>query len=145
MNEVDRVKAICNEFMEYFDELNLNYVIFLKTKMEKTEFMIYTNALAEEAVCTITNTVPMIFYPEWSGLPWDMHSSNVASKMTEAFIEKLEPYTEKALVCLALTGDDSRGGIIKYQHTIQDALECMLQATQQLYNLLEKVSDVSAK
>ena len=128
MNKVDAIQAICNEFMEHFEKLNLKYVIFLKTKVEKPKFMIYTNTLAEEAVCTITNTVPMIFHPEWSGLPWDIHSNNVVSKITDAFIEQLEPYTEKALVCLALTGDDSRGEIIKYQHTIQDALACMLQA-----------------
>lgn len=138
MNETDiKIKAVCSKFFECFEEMNLNYVVCLKAKSGKPGVLIYTNTMPEEAICTITNTVPIIFHPEWSGLPWDIHSNNVVDKMADELIKELEPYAEKTLVCLDLTGDDSRGGIIKYQHSIPDALLCMLATVHEMYKLLE--------
>ncbi len=140
MNETDiKVKAVCSKFFECFENLNLNYVVCLKVKSGKPGILIYTNTMPEETVCTITNTVPMLFHPEWSGLPWDIYSSNAVNGMADRLIKSLEPYAEKALVCLTLAGDDSRGGIIKYQHSIPDALLCMLATVHQMYNLLEEL------
>ena len=102
-------------------------------------FKIYTNAMPEEALCTLTNAVPIMFHPEWGGLPWDVHSSNVVSAMADELLKCIDPYVEKALICLSLAGDDSRGGIIKYQHSIPDALLCMLATVHQMYNLLESL------
>lgn len=138
MNETDiKIKAVCSKFFECFEEMNLNYVVCLKAKSGNPGIWIYTNTMPEEAVCTITNTIPMIFHPEWSGLPWDIHSNNVADNIADELIKELEPYVERTLVCLALTGDDSRGGIIKYQHSIPDALLCMLASVHEMYKLLE--------
>lgn len=138
MNGTDiKIKAACSKFFECFEEMNLNYVVCLKAKSGNPGIWIYTNTMPEEAVCTITNTVPMIFHPEWSGLPWDIHSNSVVDNIADELIKELEPYAERTLVCLALTGDDSRGGIIKYQHSIPDALLCMLATVHEMYKLLE--------
>ena len=142
MNGTDiKVKAVCSKFFECFEDLNLNYVVCLKVNSKNPGVLIYTNTMPEEAVCTITNTIPMIFHPEWSGLPWDIPSNNVVNRMADELIEKLEPFTEKVLVCLTLAGDDSRGGIIKY-HSIHDALLCMLAAVHQMYDLLETLQEM---
>ena len=108
MNGTDiKVKAVCSKFFECFEDLNLNYVVCLKVKSGKPGVLIYTNTMPEEAVCTITNTIPMIFHPEWSGIPLDVHSSHVVDRMADELIKKLEPLTEKVLVCFTVHAGDS--------------------------------------
>ncbi|WP_370850300.1 hypothetical protein [Megasphaera sp.] len=133
MNEVDKkIKSICDEFLKVVDDLNLNCVICLRTKSYQPRTLIASNVAADEAISTLTNAVPLIIHPKWADLPWDAASIKLVAGMADELMERLDFYVEKAIVCLSVDGDRSRGGMVRYKESVADALNCMLAAAHQM-------------
>lgn len=138
MHEVDRqLGKRLEDFLDEIKSLNLNFIICAKSKKGSQRFMIAANVPAEEAMCTLGNAIPLLFHPEWPGLPWDICSINLVKQLANALMKQVDLLTSEFMICFSLKGNASPGGYIAYAGGIADALDCVYAITQQMVSLLK--------
>lgn len=95
------------------------------------------NVAPEEAMCTLGNAMPLLFHPEWPGLPWDTHSLELMKAMAKGLMEQVDLLVSEMMICFSLAGDASRGGYLVHAGGMVEALDCINAITVQMTSVLK--------
>ena len=95
------------------------------------------NVAPEEAMCTLGNAMPLLFHPEWPGLPWDTHSLELMKAMAKGLMEQVDLLVSEMMICFSLAGDASRGGYLVHTGGMVEALDCINAITVQMTSVLK--------
>lgn len=139
MNEIDmKLRKRFSDFLNDIDSMNLNCVICARSKQGPERFLMAANVAPEEAMCTLGNTMPLLFHPEWPGLPWDTHSLELVKAMAKGLMEQVDLLVSEMMICFSLAGDASRGGYLVHTGGMVEALDCINEITVQMTSALKK-------
>lgn len=138
MNEIDmKLRKKFGDFLNDIDSMNLNCVICARPK-QGPHFLIAANVTPEEAMCTLGNTMPLLFHPEWPWLPWDMRSMEVVKALAKGLMNQVDLLVSEMMICFSLAGDASRGGYLVHTGGMVEALDCINEITVQMTSALKK-------
>ena len=138
MNEIDmKLRKRFSDFLNDIDSMNLNCVICARPKQGPKRFLIAANVTPEEAMCTLGNAMPLLFHPEWPGLPWDTHSLELVKAMAKGLMEQVDLLVSEMMICFSLAGDASRGGYLVHAGGMVEALDCINAITVQMTSVLK--------
>ncbi|WP_370857376.1 hypothetical protein [Megasphaera sp.] len=139
MNEIDmKLRRRFSDFLNDIDSMNLNCVICARSKQGLERFLMAANVAPEEAMCTLGNAMPLLFHPEWPGLPWDTHSLELVKAMAKGLMEQVDLLVSEMMICFSLAGDASRGGYLVHTGGMVEALDCINEITVQMTSALKK-------
>lgn len=139
MNEIDmKLRKKFGDFLNDIDSMNLNCVICARQKQEPKRFLMAANVAPEEAMCTLGNAMPLLFHPEWPGLPWDTHSLELVKALGQGLMNQVDLLVSKMMICFSLAGDASRGGYLVHTGGMAEALNCITAITVQMTSALKK-------
>lgn len=139
MNEIDmKLRRRFSDFLNDIDSMNLNCVICARSKQGLERFLMAANVAPEEAMCTLGNAMPLLFHPEWPGLPWDTHSLELMKAMAKGLMEQVDLLVSEMMICFSLAGDASRGGYLVHTGGMVEALDCINEITVQMTSALKK-------
>lgn len=139
MNEIDmKLRKRFSDFLNDIDSMNLNCVICARPKQGPECFLMAANVAPEEAMCTLGNAMPLLFHPEWPGLPWDTHSLELVKAMAKGLMEQVDLLVSEMMICFSLAGDASRGGYLVHTGGMVEALDCINEITVQMTSALKK-------
>ncbi|WP_302485460.1 hypothetical protein [uncultured Megasphaera sp.] len=139
MNEIDmKLRKRFSDFLNDIDSMNLNCVICVRSKQGPERFLMAANVAPEEAMCTLGNAMPLLFHPEWPGLPWDTHSLELVKAMAKGLMEQVDLLVSEMMICFSLAGDASRGGYLVHTGGMVEALDCINEITVQMTSALKK-------
>lgn len=139
MNEIDmKLRRRFSDFLNNIDSMNLNCVICARSKQGLERFLMAANVAPEEAMCTLGNAMPLLFHPEWPGLPWDTHSLELVKAMAKGLMEQVDLLVSEMMICFSLAGDASRGGYLVHTGGMVEALDCINEITVQMTSALKK-------
>ncbi|MGE9927540.1 hypothetical protein ACQRAB_10785 [Megasphaera elsdenii] len=88
-------------------------------------------------MCTLGNTMPLLFHPEWPGLPWDMRSMEVVKTLAKGLMDQVDLLVSEMMICFSLAGDASRGGYLVHTGGMVEALDCVHAITVQMTSVLK--------
>lgn len=126
MNEIDmKLRKRFSDFLNDIDSMNLNCIICARPKQGPERFLMAANVAPEEAMCTLGNAMPLLFHPEWPGLPWDTHSLELMKAMAKGLMEQVDLLVSEMMICFSLAGDASRGGYLVHAGGMVEALDCI--------------------
>ena len=138
MNEIDmKLRKRFSDFLNDIDSMNLNCVICARPKQGPERFLMAANVAPEEAMCTLGNAMPLLFHPEWPGLPWDTHSLDLMKAMAKGLMDQVDLLVSEMMICFSLAGDASRGGYLVHTGGMVEALDCINAITVQLTSVLK--------
>lgn len=138
MNEIDmKLRKRFSDFLNDIDSMNLNCVICARPKQGPERFLMAANVAPEEAMCTLGNAMPLLFHPEWPGLPWDTHSLDLMKAMAKGLMEQVDLLVSEMMICFSLAGDASRGGYLVHAGGMVEALDCINAITVQMTSVLK--------
>lgn len=138
MNEIDmKLRRRFSDFLNDIDSMNLNCVICARSKQGLERFLMAANVAPEEAMCTLGNAMPLLFHPEWPGLPWDTHSLELVKAMAKGLMEQVDLLVSEMMICFSLAGDASRGGYLVHTGGMVEALDCINEITVQMTSVLK--------
>lgn len=139
MNEIDmKLRKRFSDFLNDIDSMNLNCVICARPKQGPERFLMAANVAPEEAMCTLGNAMPLLFHPEWPGLPWDTHSLDLMKAMAKGLMDQVDLLVSEMMICFSLAGDASRGGYLVHTGGMVEALDCINEITVQMTSALKK-------
>lgn len=139
MNEIDmKLRRRFSDFLNDIDSMNLNCVICARSKQGLERFLMAANVAPEEAMCTLGNAMPLLFHPEWPGLPWDTHSLELMKAMAKGLMDQVDLLVSEMMICFSLAGDASRGGYLVHTGGMVEALDCINEITVQMTSALKK-------
>lgn len=139
MNEIDmKLRKKFGDFLNDIDSMNQNCVICARQKQEPKRFLMAANVAPEEAMCTLGNAMPLLFHPEWPGLPWDTHSLELVKALGQGLMNQVDLLVSKMMICFSLAGDASRGGYLVHTGGMAEALNCITAITVQMTSALKK-------
>lgn len=139
MNEIDmKLRRRFSDFLNDIDSMNLNCVICARPKQGPERFLMAANVAPEEAMCTLGNAMPLLFHPEWPGLPWDTHSLELVKAMAKGLMDQVDLLVSEMMICFSLAGDASRGGYLVHTGGMVEALDCINEITVQMTSALKK-------
>lgn len=138
MNEIDmKLRKRFGDFLNDIDSMNLNCVICARPKQGAKRFLMAANVAPEEAMCTLGNAMPLLFHPEWPGLPWDTHSLELMKALAKGLMEQMDLLVSEMMICFSLAGDASRGGYLVHTGGMVEALDCVNAITVQMTSVLK--------
>lgn len=138
MNEIDmKLRKRFSDFLNDIDSMNLNCVICARPKQGPECFLMAANVAPEEAMCTLGNAMPLLFHPEWPGLPWDTHSLELVKALAKGLMEQVDLLVSEMMICFSLAGDASRGGYLVHTGGMVEALDCINAITVQMTSVLK--------
>ena len=138
MNEIDmKLRRRFSDFLNDIDSMNLNCVICARSKQGLERFLMAANVAPEEAMCTLGNAMPLLFHPEWPGLPWDTHSLELMKAMAKGLMDQVDLLVSEMMICFSLAGDASRGGYLVHAGGMVEALDCINAITVQMTSVLK--------
>ena len=138
MNEIDmKLRRRFSDFLNDIDSMNLNCVICDRSKQGLERFLMAANVAPEEAMCTLGNAMPLLFHPEWPGLPWDTHSLELMKAMAKGLMDQVDLLVSEMMICFSLAGDASRGGYLVHAGGMVEALDCINAITVQMTSVLK--------
>ncbi|MGN0946371.1 MAG: hypothetical protein ACI4N8_07745 [Megasphaera sp.] len=138
MNEIDmKLRKRFSDFLNDIDSMNLNCVICARPKQGAKRFLMAANVAPEEAMCTLGNAMPLLFHPEWPGLPWDTHSLELMKALAKGLMEQVDLLVSEMMICFSLAGDASRGGYLVHTGGMVEALDCVNAITVQMTSVLK--------
>lgn len=136
MNEIDmKLRKRFSDFLNDIDSMNLNCIICARPKQGPERMA--ANVAPEEAMCTLGNAMPLLFHPEWPGLPWDTHSLELVKAMAKGLMEQVDLLVSEMMICFSLAGDASRGGYLVHAGGMVEALDCINAITVQMTSVLK--------
>lgn len=139
MNEIDmKLGKRFSDFLNDIDSMNLNCVICAKPKQGPERFLMAANVAPEEAMCTLGNAMPLLFHPEWPGLPWDTHSLELMKALAKGLMDQVDLLVSEMMICFSLAGDASRGGYLVHAGGMVEALDCINEITVKMTSALKK-------
>lgn len=139
MNEIDmKLRNRFSDFLNDIDSMNLNCIICARPKQWPERFLMAANVAPEEAMCTLGNAMPLLFHPEWPGLPWDTHSLELMKAMAKGLMDQVDLLVSEIMICFSLAGDASRGGYLVHTGGMVEALDCINEITVQMTSALKK-------
>lgn len=139
MNEIDmKLRKRFSDFLNDIDSMNLNCIICARPKQGPERFLMAANVAPEEAMCTLGNAMPLLFHPEWPGLPWDTHSLELMKAMAKGLMDQVDLLVSEMMICFSLAGDASRGGYLVHTGGMVEALDCINEITVQMTSALKK-------
>ena len=139
MNEIDmKLRRRFSDFLNDIDSMNLNCVICVRSKQGPERFLMAANVAPEEAMCTLGNAMPLLFHPEWPGLPWDTHSLELVKALAKGLMEQVDLLVSEMMICFSLAGDASRGGYLVHTGGMVETLDCINEITVQMTSALKK-------
>lgn len=139
MNEIDmKLRKRFSDFLNDIDSMNLNCIICARPKQGPERFLMAANVAPEEAMCTLGNAMPLLFHPEWPGLPWDTHSLELVKALAKGLMEQVDLLVSEMMICFSLAGDASRGGYLVHTGGMVEALDCINEITVQMTSALKK-------
>lgn len=139
MNEIDmKLRKRFSDFLNDIDSMNLNCIICARPKQGPERFLMAANVAPEEAMCTLGNAMPLLFHPEWPGLPWDTHSLELMKAMAKGLMDQVDLLVSEMMICFSLAGDASRGGYLVHAGGMVEALDCINAITVQMTSALKK-------
>lgn len=139
MNEIDmKLRNRFSDFLNDIDSMNLNCIICARPKQGPERFLMAANVAPEEAMCTLGNAMPLLFHPEWPGLPWDTHSLELMKAMAKGLMDQVDLLVSEMMICFSLAGDASRGGYLVHTGGMVEALDCINEITVQMTSALKK-------
>lgn len=139
MNEIDmKLRKRFSDFLNDIDSMNLNCIICARPKQGPERFLMAANVAPEEAMCTLGNAMPLLFHPEWPGLPWDTHSLELMKAMAKGLMDQVDLLVSEIMICFSLAGDASRGGYLVHTGGMVEALDCINEITVQMTSALKK-------
>lgn len=139
MNEIDmKLRKRFSDFLNDIDSMNLNCVICARPKQGPERFLMAANVAPEEAMCTLGNAMPLLFHPEWPGLPWwDTHSLDLMKAMAKGLMDQVDLLVSEMMIFFSLAGDASRGGYLVHTGGMVEALDCINAITVQMTSVLK--------
>lgn len=138
MNEIDmKLRNRFSDFLNDIDSMNLNCIICARPKHGPERFLMAANVAPEEAMCTLGNAMPLLFHPEWPGLPWDTHSLELMKAMAKGLMDQVDLLVSEMMICFSLAGDASRGGYLVHAGGMVEALDCINAITVQMTSVLK--------
>lgn len=138
MNEIDmKLRKRFSDFLNDIDSMNLNCIICARPKQGPERFLMAANVAPEEAMCTLGNAMPLLFHPEWPGLPWDTHSLELMKAMAKGLMDQVDLLVSEMMICFSLAGDASRGGCLVHAGGMVEALDCINAITVQMTSVLK--------
>lgn len=138
MNEIDmKLRKRFSDFLNDIDSMNLNCIICARPKQGPERFLMAANVALEEAMCTLGNAMPLLFHPEWPGLPWDTHSLELMKAMAKGLMDQVDLLVSEMMICFSLAGDASRGGYLVHAGGMVEALDCINAITVQMTSVLK--------
>ena len=138
MNEIDmKLRNRFSDFLNDIDSMNLNCIICARPKQGPERFLMAANVAPEEAMCTLGNAMPLLFHPEWPGLPWDTHRQELMKAMAKGLMEQVDLLLSEMMICFSLAGDASRGGYLVHAGGMVEALDCINAITVQMTSVLK--------
>lgn len=138
MNEIDmKLRKRFSDFLNDIDSMNLNCVICARPKQEPKRFLMAANVAPEEAMCTLGNAMPLLFHPEWPGLPWDTHSLELMKALAKGLMDQVDLLVSEMMICFSLAGYASRGGYLVHAGGMVEALDCINAITVQMTSVLK--------
>lgn len=138
MNEIDmKLRRRFSDFLNDIDSMNLNCVICARPKQGPERFLMAANVAPEEAMCTLGNAMPLLFHPEWPGLPWDTHSLELMKALAKGLMDQVDLLVSEMMICFSLAGDASRGGYLVHTGGMVEALDCINAITVQMTSVLK--------
>lgn len=138
MNEIDmKLRKRFSDFLNDIDSMNLNCIICARPKQGPERFLMAANVAPEDAMCTLGNVMPLLFHPEWPGLPWDTHSLELMKAMAKGLMDQVDLLVSEIMICFSLAGDASRGGYLVHAGGMVEALDCINAITVQMTSVLK--------
>lgn len=139
MNEIDmKLRKKFGDFLNDIDSMNLDCVICARLKQGPKRFLMAANVTPEEAMCTLGNTMPLLFHPEWPKLPWDTRSMKVVQALAKGLMDQVDLLVSEMMICFSIAGDASRGGYLVHTGGMVEALDCINEITIQMTSALKK-------